>query len=144
MNMLIDELKKAKISAMKERDRIGANAFSLVINKHLMASIELRKQNKELNDADDVSLIQKSIKELEEEKAMYIANNRNESAQETQHQIDVLKIYLPKMMSEEEIREIISKLEDKSMKNVMVTFKTNYAGKVDMSLVSKVVRDIQK
>jgi uncharacterized protein YqeY len=47
-------------------------------------------------------------------------------------------------MSEEEIREIISKLEDKSMKNVMVTFKTNYAGKVDMSLVSKVVRDIQK
>jgi len=47
------------------------------------------------------------------------------------------------MMSEEEVRKVIEGLEDKSIKNVMQTFKSQYAGKVDMGLVSKVAREYQ-
>jgi hypothetical protein len=40
----------------------------------------------------------------------------------------------------EEIREIISTLDDKSMPSVMKHFKTNYQGKVDMKLVSNIAK----
>ena len=44
------------------------------------------------------------------------------------------------MMSEEEIREVISSLEDKSIPSVMKHFKANYAGKCDMKTVSEIAR----
>ena len=44
------------------------------------------------------------------------------------------------MMSEEEIKNIIAGMEDKSIPSVMKHFKANYAGKVDMGLVNKIAR----
>ena len=44
------------------------------------------------------------------------------------------------MMSEDEIRNIIANLEDKSMPSIMRHFKANFAGKVDMQLVNKIAR----
>lgn len=46
------------------------------------------------------------------------------------------------MMSEDEIRAEIDKLSDKSMPSIMKHFKTNFAGKVEMSLVSKIAKSI--
>ena len=44
------------------------------------------------------------------------------------------------MLSEEEIEKIIESLPDKSIGNVMKHFKQNYQGKVDMSVVNKILR----
>lgn len=46
-------------------------------------------------------------------------------------------------MSEDEIRKIIEALPDKSIKSVMKEFKTNYPGKADMSMVSKIAMSFQ-
>lgn len=138
--MLIDELKKAKIEAFKRHDSVIKAALDVLISKYMLFAIDKRKENKEVTDADVVSLIQKFIKELEEEKEMFIKGGREDSVKNTEAQIEFFKGYLPKMLSEDEIKEIISKLEDKSMKAVMGYFKANYAGKVDMSLVSRIAR----
>ena len=45
------------------------------------------------------------------------------------------------MMEESEIRKIISEIPDKSIPTVMKYFKQNYSGKVDLSLVSKILKD---
>ena len=45
------------------------------------------------------------------------------------------------MLSEEEIKKEIASLEDKSLPAVMKHFKTNFAGKVEMGLVSKIARN---
>ena len=45
-------------------------------------------------------------------------------------------------MSEEEIKNVILSLEDKSIPAVMKHFKTNYAGKCDMGLVNKVLKSL--
>ena len=46
-------------------------------------------------------------------------------------------------MSEDEIKEIISNLADKTMPNIMKHFRLNFAGKCDMSLVSKLAKELQ-
>lgn len=141
--MIIDEIKKARVQAIKARDRVAADGLAVLTNKYMNASIEAKAKGKEMSDADTISLIQKALKELSEERDMYASNGREEKASEIQHQIDAVKVFLPQMMGEEEIRSVIESLSDRSMKNVMTTFKSKYAGKADMSLVGKIAREYQ-
>lgn len=140
--MIIDEIKKANIEAMKARDNTARGALSIVMTKYKNLEVELRAQNKEIGDAELLSIIQKTLKELSDEKEGYLNAGRNDRAEDIAKQEDVLSKYLPKQLSEEEIRDIISSLEDKSVPSVMKHFKMNYAGKVDMSLVNKVLRSL--
>ena len=47
---------------------------------------------------------------------------------------------MPKLMSEDEIKAEILKLDDKSVPSVMKHFKANFLGKVDMKLVGEVLK----
>ena len=142
--MLINELEQANIAALKARDQVTRAVLSVVINRYRMNAIELKSQGKEATDADLIKIISKVIKELDEEKEGNIKTGRLEEAKAIDQQKAVIEKYLPKMMSEDEIRAVIAKLEDKSMPSVMKHFKANYDGQVDMSLVSKIARGQQK
>lgn len=138
--MLINELEKANIEALKNKDKTARAVLSVVINKYRVNAIELKAQGKEASDADVVKVINKVVKELDEEKAGYEKLGRNDDAKAIEEQKAIIEKYLPKLMSEDEIRKIIVSLEDKSMPSIMKHFKANYDGKVDMSLVSKIAR----
>ena len=139
--MLINELEKANIEALKNKDKTTRAVLSVVINKYRVNAIELKAQGKEAGDVELIKIINKVLKELDEEKAGYEKLGRLEGVEDINAQKAVIEKYLPKMMSEEEIRKIIASLEDKSMPSVMKHFKMNYDGKVDMSLVSKIARE---
>ena len=138
--MLIDEIKKDNVQAMKDHDSVARAIFGVVMNKVLLNSIELKKDGKEQADSDVVQIIQKTIKELTEERESYLKVKNETEAGNIAKQIEIISKYLPKMMTEDEIRAVINSLEDKSIPSVMKHFKANYAGKVDMSLVSRIAR----
>lgn len=138
--MLIDEIKKANIAAMKNRDSVAKGIYSIIMNKYMLISIEKREKGTEATDADLVTVISKTLKELADEKANYLKVNNTEKVESITHQEELISKYLPKMLSEEEIRKEIASLDDKSLPNVMKHFKTNFQGKVDMGLVSKIAR----
>ena len=141
-SMLIDEIKKAKIVAMRDKDADARAVYDIVVNKYLLQSIALRESGKEISDVDMIQIIMKTLKELADEKENFLKVGRLETAKGIEHQEEVLKKYLPQMMNEEEIRNEISKLEDKSMPSIMKHFKTNFQGKVEMSLVSKIAKSL--
>jgi len=140
--MDINFFKKEKIQAMKDRNKDAINALDLVVNKILLASIDKRAKGEEINDADIVSILQKCEKELVEEKEGFIKANRPDTVASLDNQIATVKKYLPQLMSEDEIKAEIAKLDDKSIPNVMKHFKTNFAGKCDMGLVNKILKSI--
>lgn len=140
--MLIDEIKKAKMVAMREKDTSARAVYDIVVNKYLLQSISLRESGKEITDADMIQIIMKTIKELADEKENFLKAGREETAKDIEHQAEVLRKYLPKMLSEEEIKEEIMKLDDKSIPSIMKHFKTNFAGRVEMALVSKVAKSL--
>ena len=138
--MIIDEIKKENIQAMKDKNALARAIYGVVTNKVMLLNIELKKDGKELADSDVVQILQKTIKELTEEKENYIkAGNINE-AENVEKQKEMLVKFLPQMLSEEEIKNIIAGMEDKSIPSVMKHFKAEYAGKVDMGLVNKIAR----
>jgi uncharacterized protein YqeY len=89
-----------------------------------------------------VRIIQKTIKELEEERDNYARVNNTEEVENIEYQKSLIEKYLPQMLSEEEIRAIIDTLEDKTVPSVMRHFKTNYNGKCDMKTVSNVLKTL--
>lgn len=138
--MLIDEIKKANVEAMKARDNTAKGIYSIIMNKYMLLSIEKKQKGEEATDVDLITIISKTLKELTEEKESYLKVNNFEKANAITHQEELISKYLPKMLTEEEIRKEISTLDDKSLPNVMKHFKTNFQGKVDMGLVSKIAR----
>ena len=137
------ELKKAKMAALKNKDTNAQNVMGVLIAAYQKAESDKKVKGQEMTDADMVSILNKVLKELEDEKAMYESANRTVEAANSLAQMEIVKSYMPAMMSEEEVRNVILGLEDKSIKNVMMVFKSQYAGKVDMGLVSKVAREYQ-
>lgn len=136
--MIIDEIKKANIEAMKAHDADSRSAFSILISRYM--ELKTSGANKEVSDADMVHIIQKLDKELDEEISSYLKAGRNEAIAALEAQKKALARFLPKQLEEDEIKAIIATLEDKSLPCVMKHFKSNYAGKVDMGLVSKIAR----
>ena len=140
--MLLDELKKANIEAMKAKDKDARSVLSVVLTKCQLLIVEANANGKDFGDPQVLEAIQKVLKELSDEKEGYQKVNNLERVNSINHQEEVIKAYLPKQLTREEIIEEINKLEDKSMSSVMKHFKANFAGKVDMSLVSQIARGL--
>ncbi len=138
--MILDEIKKANIQALKDKNSTARAIYSVVMTKGMLETVKKREKGEELQDTDMVQILQKTIKELSDEAESYIKAGKQEQANEVEKQKEIISAYLPKMLSEEEIYEIISKQDDKSIPNIMKLFKTNYAGKVDMGKVNMVLK----
>lgn len=140
--MIYDELKKANVEAIKEKDAVKRSIYSVLINKCMLENIKKREQGVELCDVDVIQIMQKTIKELTEEMENYKKVNNTAEIENISKQIAIVNSYLPKMMERDEIKTIILSLDDKSIPNVMKYFKTNYAGKCDMRLVQEVLKSL--
>ena len=82
----------------------------------------------------------KTVKELTDECENYKKVNNMAEVENITKQIEIVKTYLPKMLSLEEIEQIIAPMPDKSVPTVMKKFKAEYAGKVDMKDVQIVLK----
>ncbi len=140
--MLFEDIKKAGIDALKARDKVARAIYEVVINKCQVVMVEKRAKNEEFLDSDVLQILQKVVKELNEEKENYLKVNNTEEVSNIERQIEIVKNYLPKMMTESEIKEEINKLDDKSIGSVMKHFKQNFAGVVDMAQVQSILKSM--
>lgn len=140
--MLLDTLKQANITALKSHDATARSVLSLLLTKVKSTEIDLRTSGRELVEADIVSIVIKTHKELVEERDAFANAGRTEQVEVLDVQIALVASYIPAMMTVEEILSEIAKLEDKSMPAVMKHFKANFAGKCNMGDVQKAIRSL--
>ena len=113
--MLIDQLKKDNLVALKEKDSNKRAVLSVVISNYNLFAIEQKAKGVEATDADTVRLIQKAIKELDDELQGFKEVGNQEKVDSILLQRKVLEAYLPKMLSEDEIRELKNLEKEKSV-----------------------------
>ena len=140
--MIYQQLKEANVAALKNHDANARAILSVLLNKIKLVEIEKRTANADLTDADVVAVLQKTLKELDEEKQAFERAGRTENVQALNAQIAFVSEYLPKMMTDEEIKAEILALSDKSVPSVMKHFKANFAGKCDMHRVQEVLKSL--
>ena len=147
MNTLEQKLQSDLTNAIKSRDTIRMNTIK-GIKTAIMETKTAKNGKKDLEDSDIVKIIQKLAKTRKETGELYKSNNRQDLADIEFGELNVLETYLPKILSEDEIRTIVDKTiselgvtDMKGMGRVMGTINKSYAGQVDGSMVSRIVKE---
>lgn len=140
--MIEEQIKKANIEAMKNKDTLARAFYSVLMNKILLEKIAKGQRDQMLADADVSNIIQKVIKELNDEKENYAKVNNSAQVETIDKQIAIASSYLPKQLDKAEIKNIILSLDDKSIPFVMKHFKANFNGQVDMRQVQEVLKEL--
>ncbi|MBE0641761.1 MAG: GatB/YqeY domain-containing protein [Bacteroidales bacterium] len=136
-------------SAMRERNQRKLEAL-----RAIKAGLLLLKTGKDISSGEipaelELQLLQKLVKQREESAAIYRQQDRADLAEEEEFQAGVIKAYLPKQMSEEEIRDYLKNLiarlgvtDAKGIGKVMGAAAKELAGQADNRIVSAVLKDL--
>ena len=103
MNFL-DTIKSDMYDAMKSGDKDKAGTLRTLLAKLKDRQINSRK---DLTEKDCISVIKTLVKQREEAADMYEKAGRDTLAQKEKIEFDILNSYLPEMMSEVEIRNLV-------------------------------------
>ncbi|MBL0102666.1 MAG: GatB/YqeY domain-containing protein [Bacteroidetes bacterium] len=102
-----------------------------------------------ISEEDEVKMLQKLVKQRKESVDIYKQQDREDLAKSEVEEIEVIEKYLPKMMSEDEIRAAVKGFIEQSgakgpgdMGKVMGLASKGLAGKADNRLVSQMVKDL--
>ena len=138
-------------NALKSKDKNKISTYRLILAgiKDLDINNRSAPQKKETDDGDITKLLKKMIKQRSESIEVYKKNNRNDLLEIEQSEVSVLNLYLPKQLSEEEIKkiclDIISSTSASSIKDmgkVMGELKKNYADTIDFSKAGSILKEL--
>jgi uncharacterized protein YqeY len=146
--MLRDDINNALKTAMKAKDERRVSTLRLVNSTLKNADIEARGQGKRpLGDDELLGLLQKMVKQRHESIELYEKGGRPELAQQERDEIAIIAAYLPKQMSEDEVKAAIAQAIQetgaagmKDMGKVIGALRGKYAGKMDFAKVSALVK----
>ncbi len=146
--MLRDEINTALKGAMKARDERRVSTLRLINAAIKNADIEAETGKKAaLSDDDLLALLQKLIKQRQEAAEIYDKAGRNELAGQERGEIEIIRAFLPRQMSEAEAKAAIAEAVKatgatsiKDMGKVMAALKQGYAGRLDFGKASGLVK----
>ena len=146
--MLRDDINTAVKEAMKAKDERKLGTLRMVNSTIKNADIEARGNGKpQLSDADLLGVLQKMIKQRQEAVELYDKGGRPELAEQERQEIAVISAYLPKQMSDDDVKKAIADAIAetgaagmKDMGKVIAALKTKHAGQMDFGKASGMVK----
>lgn len=148
MANLFDQVSSDIRTAMKARDKVRLEALRN-IKKYFIEAKTAPGANDTLEDAAALKILQKLAKQGEESADTYAKAKRQDLADAELAQVAVIKEYLPKPFTEEEItaqvKDIIAQTGAQGMKDmgkVMGQATKQMAGKADGKVISTIVRQL--
>ena len=113
--MIRDDLKKALVEALKAKDETKVATIRLINAAIKDKDIEARPKGN-LDGIDDtaiLNLLMSMVKQRNESISMYQKGGRDDLAQKEQAEIDVISLFLPKQMSNEEVKNYFTPPSEK-------------------------------
>ncbi len=147
--MLRDQLAAALKDAMKSKNAERLSTVRLIQAAVKDRDIANRGAGKEEAGDDEIlQILAKMVKQRDESAKIYEENARPELAAKERAEIVVLQDFLPKQLSEAEVRSNIAAIiaeigaaGPKDMGKVMAVLKERYAGQMDFSKASGAVKE---
>ena len=139
---VMDEMK----AAMKAKDTVALESLRAIKSALLLAKTD-KGGGAALSEADEISLVQRLVKQRRESAAIFTQQGRDDLAGPELAQVAVLERFLPTQLSEDEIEKavaaIIARLGASGMQDmgkVMGEATKEMAGAADGKAISAVVR----
>ena len=146
--MLYDQVSNDIKEAMKARDKVRLETLRN-IKKVFIEAKTAPGANDTLEDAAALKILAKLTKQGKESADTFIAQNRQDLADEELAQVKVIEEYLPKPLSADEIEGIVKGIIEqtgassmKDMGKVMGMASKQMAGKADGNVISDIVKKL--
>lgn len=137
--MLSDQIRLDMTAAMKAQEPLRLSVLRGISSELNYKKIELQR---ELADTDVVAVLQKEVKKRKEAIEAYTKAGRAESAAKETEELGILETYLPKQLTEEEIKAEMGDLSRfASFPEAMKELSQNFRGRADGALVVKIVKE---
>ena len=137
---LSDDMKQA----MKSQDK-----FRLSVIRMIRSSIKNQEidQRRTLEDNEVLDIIGREIKQRKDSLQEFTKAGREDLAENVAAEIDIISVYLPKQLTEEEVKEIVQQTIQETgasskadMGKVMATLMPKVRGRSDGKLVNQLVQ----
>ena len=136
-------------TAMKAKDQAALRGIRTIKAEILLFKTD--GSGSELNEAEEIKLLQKLVKQRKDSLAIYEEQGREDLAVTEREEIEVISRYLPKELSEAEletlVQEVITQTGASSMQDmgkVMGMANKKAAGRADGKAISAVVKKLLK
>ena len=137
-------------SALKAKDKNTYPTLRLIKSAIKDAEIAGRaKDKREITDSDITAILKRMIKQRNESCAVYKKAGRSELLENEIKEKDVISVFLPKQLSEEEVKKLcqetvksVGATSMKDMGKVMGTLKSKHADTIDFSKVSPILKEL--
>ena len=136
--------------ALKAKDKNTYPTLRLMVSAIKDAEIAGRsKGQKEVADSEVTAILKKMIKQRNESCEVYKKAGRKELLESETREIEVINVFLPKQLSEEETKKIcqetvknVGATSMKDMGKVMGALKSKHADTIDFSKVSSIIKEL--
>jgi len=140
---VMDALKEA----MKSKDKVALEALRAIKSALLLA--QTSGTQKEVDEAEELAILQRLVKQRKESAAIYLQQNRTDLAEPELAQVEIIAQFLPSQMNEEALKAAIAAIiaqsgasSIKDMGKVMGLASKQLAGKADGKAISNVVKQL--
>ena len=143
---LLEKIINEMYLSMKSGDKTKANALRTLVSKLKDQQIKLRK---DISDEEALKVIKTLVKQRKESAQIFLKAGRKELAQKENLETIILEKYLPKMISDDEIRilveGIVKEIGAKDLSDigkVMPLVMKRGKGKVDGKLANDILKEL--
>ena len=143
---LFEKIQSDMYQAMKDRDTVKSKTLRVVLAKLKDKKIEKRD---DLSEAEELKVLQILAKQHKESIEMFRNGGRDDLVEQESKELQIIEQYLPKMMTDEEIKNIvknsIEKVEAQSLADVgkvMPVIMKKGAGKIDGKKAQLFLREL--
>ena len=144
--MLSEQINQAIKAAMRSKDKVRLSTLRDIKSKIMVEATAASGQ--EITDAVVLKICMKLHKQRKETYALYLEQGRDDLAKEEFEQAEIIETFLPKMLSEDEVRaEVVEAIKvvgasgPQDMGKCMGMLTKKLAGKADGKLISSIVRE---
>ena len=137
-----DKLKEA----MKNHDEDGKRVYRMILSSVKFAE---KTTGKELDDSEVIGILQKELKIRKESLSEAEKGGREEAAAESKKDIELIEPFLPKQMSEDELKAIVQSViteigasSPADMGKVMKAVMPKVKGLAPNDMISKTVKQL--
>ena len=144
--MLEEKIMEDYKKAMKEKEALKVSVLSFLRAELKNAAIDKRKDK--LEDAEVIAVVKKQVKQRQDSIEQFKNGGRQDLAEKETKELEILKSYLPRQLSEDKIREIIEETVKEAgacgpqdMGKLMKALLPKLSGGADNKLVSELVKN---
>ena len=150
--MVLNETIKTEYKiALKAKDKIKISTYRLILSSIKDLDILNRSgpNKKDTDDEDIKKLLKKMVKQRIESIDIYKKNNRTDLLEVEQNELEILAVFLPKQLGEEETKkicvEVIAKIGASSIKDmgkVMGELKKQHTDEIDFAKAGPIIKEL--